>query len=85
MIRHTRANYATARHGIAAVTCALTYDTRQLERVLDDADCRHLAGTLAHWLAECLTHLAAHDCPDAPTVALRRAGVRYSEEGEQVA
>jgi hypothetical protein len=40
--------YVTARHGIAATTAALVYDTRQLERILDDADCRYLAWQLAH-------------------------------------
>jgi hypothetical protein len=77
--------YAVARHGIAATTAALVYDTRQLEHVLDDADCRELAHLLAEWLAECLTHLALHECGFAPTAVLQQAGVRFSEDGEQVA
>jgi hypothetical protein len=77
--------YSTALHGIAATTCALTFDTRQLERVLDDSDCRELAGTLAHWLAEVLVHTAAHGCARCPELILREAGVRFSDDGEQVA
>jgi hypothetical protein len=68
--------------GVAAVTAALTFDTRQLERILDDTDTRDLARTLAGWCAELLTHLAAHDCPDAPISVLRHAGIRYSEDGQ---
>jgi hypothetical protein len=74
--------YVTARHGIAATTAALVYDTRQLERILDDADCRYLAWQLAHWVAECLTHLAAHGCERCPELVLREAGVRFSEDGQ---
>jgi hypothetical protein len=76
---------AVALDAIAATTCALTYDTRQLEHVLDDTDTRDLARTLANWCAELLTHLAAHDCPDAPISMLRNAAVRFSTDGEQVA
>jgi hypothetical protein len=65
--------------GIAAVTAALVFDTRQLEHVLDDADCRDLARVLAHWVAESLTHAAAHGCA-WPEYVLRQAGVRFSAE-----
>jgi hypothetical protein len=73
---------ATARHGIAAVTCALTFDDRQLQHVLDDADTRYLAWTVARWLAEVLVHAAAHGCDRCPELVLREAGVRFSEDGE---
>jgi hypothetical protein len=81
----SRDRNATARAAIAAVTCSLTFDDRQLEHILDDADCWYLAGTLAGWCAELLTHLAAHDCPDAPIAVLRHAGLMYSEDEGQVA
>jgi hypothetical protein len=85
MTRRTRADHATARLGVAATTAALTFDYEQLELVLDDADTRDLARLLAEWTAESLVHAAAHGCDWCPEPVLRRAGVMFSEDGEQAA
>jgi hypothetical protein len=63
----------------------LTFDSRQLERILADTDCRDLAYTLAHWLAEMLVHAAAHGCNKCPIQILRDAGVRFAHEEESAA
>jgi hypothetical protein len=85
MTRRTRDRHATARHGVAAVTAALTFDYDQVDRILDDADTRDLARLLAEWVSESLVHAASHGCTWSPEPVLRHAGVRFMAVEEDAA
>ena len=76
----TRHNHnAAACIGIAALTAALADDNAQLERILDDSDCREVACLLAHWMAESLDVVAKASGGDwSPTQVLRQNGIRFA-------